>query len=101
MILVTQLIYLIEDQEKVFDEFERMAIPIIATYQGKLLLRIRPGEDSYIECHMDKPYEIHPVAFPHQGDFERLLKDEERQKYLHLKEKSIKEAILIQGTRLI
>jgi hypothetical protein len=32
MILITQLIYIIEGQEKVFDEFESIAIPIIQKY---------------------------------------------------------------------
>ena len=100
MILITQLIYIIDGQEKTFDEFESIAIPAILKYNGRLLLRIRPGEDNFIESHIDKPYEIHLVEFQHQQDFENFLKDEERKKFLHLKEQSIREAILIQGTKL-
>ena len=100
MILITQLIYIIDGQEKTFDEFESIAIPAILKYNGRLLLRIRPGEDNFIESHIDKPYEIHLVEFQHQQDFESFLKDEERKKFLHLKEQSIREAILIQGTKL-
>jgi len=100
MILITQLIYIIDGQEKVFDEFESIAIPTILKYNGRLLLRIRPKEDSFIESHIDKPYEIHIVEFQTQQDFENFLKDEERKKFLHLKEQSIKEAILIKGTKL-
>ncbi len=100
MILITQLIYIIDGQEKTFDEFESIAIPAILKYNGRLLLRIRPGEDNFIESHIDKPYEIHLVEFQHQQDFENFLKDEERKKFLHLKEQSIRDAILIQGTKL-
>ena len=100
MILITQLIYIIEGQEKTFDEFESIAIPTILKYNGRLLLRIRPTEDNFVESHIDKPYEIHLVEFQNQQDFESFLKDEERKKFLHLKEQSIKQAILIQGIRL-
>ena len=39
MLLITQLIYIIDGQEKVFDEFESIAIPTILKYNGRLLLR--------------------------------------------------------------
>ena len=61
MIFITQLIYIKNGQEKVFDEFENVAIPIIAKYNGRLLFRVRPRENDYIECSIDKPYEIHFV----------------------------------------
>ena len=44
MIYITQLIYIKQGQEEVFDEFESIAIPIISKYNGKLLFRIRPTE---------------------------------------------------------
>lgn len=100
MIFVTQLIYIIDGQEQIFDEFESIAIPAILKYNGRLLLRIRPSEDSFIENHMDKPYEIHLVEFDTQQDFDNFKQDEERRKFLHLKNQSIKASILIQGTKL-
>jgi uncharacterized protein (DUF1330 family) len=100
MIYITQLIYIIEGQEKIFDEFESIAIPTILKYNGKLLLRVRPTENNFIESHIEKPYEIHFVEFEAQQDFENFMKDEERKKFLHLKEQSIKTSILIQGTKL-
>ena len=100
MIYITQLIYIKPGQEKVFDEFEYVAIPIIAKYKGRLLMRIRPSEDSVIERWIDKPYEIHLVEFLNQQVFEEFMHDEERKKYLHLKEQSIKSSVLIQGTKL-
>jgi len=95
-----QLIYIKEGQENIFHQFEDMAIPIIAKYNGKLLFRVRPTKESFIEHHIDKPYEIHLVEFETEQDFENFKLDEERKKFLHLKERSIKTSILIQGTKL-
>jgi hypothetical protein len=100
MIYITQLIYLIEGQEHVFDQFEDIAIPIISRYNGRLLLRVRPNDNSFIEYQVDKPYEIHIVEFDREQDFENFRQDEQRKGFLHLKEKSIKASILIQGTKL-
>jgi len=100
MIYLTQLIYLLPGQEDIFNQFEDIAIPIISKYNGKLLLRVRPDDSAYIEHNMDKPYEIHFVSFDTEQDFENFKKDEERKKFLHLKEQSIKEVILIQGIKL-
>ena len=77
-----------------------IAIPTILKYSGRLTLRIRPEENSIIERNIEKPYEIHLVEFDTQEDFDNFKKDEERKKFLHLKEQSIKSTILIQGIKL-
>ncbi len=100
MIFITQLIYIIAGQEKTFNQFEDIAIPIISKYNGRLLLRVRPNDNSFIEHHIDKPYEIHFVEFDTEQDFENFKQDEERKKFLHLKEQSIKASILVQGRKL-
>ncbi len=100
MIYITQLVYIKEGQEKIFDEFEAVAIPTISKYNGKLLLRIRPEENDFIEHHIDKPYEIHLVEFDAEQDFKKFMNDEERKKFLHLKEQSIRSVILIKGIRI-
>ena len=100
MIYITQLIYLREGQEKTFHEFEDVAIPIIAKYNGRLLLRVRPQEYAFIENSIDKPYEIHLVEFDSEQDFENFKQDKDRMQFLHLKEQSVKTTILIQGTKL-
>ena len=100
MIYILQLIYIKDGQEEVFDQFEDIAIPIISKYNGRLLLRVRPTENSFIEHHIHKPYEIHFVEFDSEDDFKNFTFDEERKKFLHLKDQSIKASILIQGTRL-
>ena len=100
MIYFTQLIYINECQEQVFDEFEAVAIPAILKYNGRLLLRIRPDENSFIEHSIEKPYEIHFGEFDTEQDFENFIRDEDRKKFLHLKEQSVKASVLIRGTKL-
>lgn len=100
MIFITQLIYINEGQEAVFDEFEKIAIPAIAKYNGRLLFRVRPGDNAFIEHQVEKPYEIHLAEFAEEQDFENFKQDEERKKFLHLKEQSIKASIMYKGVRL-
>ena len=100
MIYITQLIYIKEGQEHVFNQFEDVAIPIIGKYNGKLLLRVRPGETAFIETWIDKPYEIHLVEFESEQDFKNFMVDEERKKFLHLKEQSIRSSVLYKGVKL-
>jgi len=100
MIYITQLVYIKQGQENVFHQFEEIAIPIISNYNGKLLLRIRPDEDSFIEHSIDKPYEVHLVEFGNEQDFINFMHDDERKKFLHLKEQSIQASILYKGIKL-
>lgn len=100
MFYITQLIYIRDGQEAVFDAFEAVAIPIISRYKGQLLLRLRPDAASIIESGMEVPYEIHLVGFETREDFEAFTTDPERKQFLHLKEQSIRSSILIEGSRL-
>jgi len=100
MIFITQLVYLKEGQENIFHQFEDIAIPRISKYNGRLLLWVRPTENTVIEHHVDRPYEIHLVEFDTEQDFENFKQDEERKKFLHLKDQSIKSLLLIKGTKL-
>jgi uncharacterized protein (DUF1330 family) len=100
MIFVTQLIYIKEGQEAIFDQFEAVAIPAIAKYNGQLLFRVRPADASFIEINMEKPYEIHLGSFPSEVDLENFMHDEDRQKFLHLKEQSIRSVMMIKGEKL-
>jgi uncharacterized protein (DUF1330 family) len=100
MIYLTQLIYIKEGQENIFHQFEDIAIPAIAKYNGRLLLRVRPDEHSIIEDNINRPYEIHLVEFNSEEDFENFKQDEERKKFLHLKEQSVQSILLIKGSKL-
>ena len=100
MIYITQLIYIKPGCEAVFHQFEDVAIPLIEKYNGKLLLRCRPDEASYVETNMGKPYEIHLVSFNSQQDFENFKLNPDRQAYLHLKDQSVERIVLIEGQML-
>jgi uncharacterized protein (DUF1330 family) len=100
MIYITQLIYIIDGQATTFDAFEAVAIPIIAKYNGRLLLRVRPSAANVIEQTIEMPYEIHLVEFDSDQDFENFKQDEERKQFLHLKEQSIKSVLMIKGERI-
>jgi len=100
MIFLTQLIYVKEGQEEVFHQFEEVAIPAISKYNGRLLLRVRPDDHAIIENNIGKPYEIHLVEFDDEQDFKNFSADEDRKKFIHLKEQSVKEVWLIKGTKL-
>jgi uncharacterized protein (DUF1330 family) len=98
MLYFTQLIYIKPGQEKVFDEFEAIAMPLIARYKGELILRLRPPASSLIEGSGSLPYEIHLVSFPAEEDFRAFAKDPERASFLHLKEASVERIVLIRGS---
>ncbi len=100
MIFLTQLIYIKKGEEDVFHQFENIAIPAISKYNGRLLIRVRPDDHSIIENNIEKPYEIHLVEFDSEQDFQNFNQDEERRKFLHLKEQSVKTVLLIKGTKL-
>jgi uncharacterized protein (DUF1330 family) len=100
MIFITQLVYIREGQEDIFHQFEEIAIPAILRYNGRLLLRMRPGGDSFIEHHIEKPYEIHLVEFADEQDFVNFTQDKTREQFLHLKEQSVKSVVLIKGIKL-
>ncbi len=97
---ITQLIYIKEGQEAIFNQFEDIAIPIISKYNGQLLLRVRPTEQNMIESSIEIPYEIHLVTFDSDADFQNFMQDEERKTFLHLKEQSIKSVLLIKGEKI-
>ena len=100
MIHLTQFIYIKPGKEAVFEAFEAVALPLMARYNGQLLLRIRPDASAFIEGEDSPPYEIHLVSFPAEKDFEAFGKDPERAAALHLKEESVARIVLIKGTAL-
>ncbi len=100
MIYITQLIYLKPGQEDIFNQFEKIAIPLIAKYNGKVQMRLQPHKSDIIESNIEVPYEIHLITFKSDSDFEQFMQDEERKKYLHLKEQSIRSVLLLKGNKI-
>ena len=100
MIYLTQLIYVKDGQEELFHQFEDIAIPAILRYNGRLLLRVRPEDNAFVETHIGKPYEVHLVEFEAEQDFLNFQKDDERRKFLHLKDQSVESVLLVKGVKL-
>ena len=97
MLYLTQLIYLRPGGEDLFNRFESVVLPLLAEHHGELLLRIRPEAGSFVETHIDQPYEIHLVSFESRQDFEQYAKNPVRQQYLPWKEQSVEKIVLIEG----
>jgi hypothetical protein len=94
------LLFVVEGKEDVFHEFEEKAIPILKDYNGKLLYRIRPTDDTFISSEGENPYEVHFLSFPSDEDFICFTRDKRRNEFLHLKEESVKSTLLIKGMKL-
>jgi hypothetical protein len=100
MLYYTQIIFIKEGKEAVFNDFEDHVLPLLNKYQGELLYRVRPTQNSVIISSLGYPYEIHLVSFKIRKDFEAYRDDPERLKYMPMKEESIEKALLIEGNLL-
>ena len=100
MILISQIIYIKEGAESVFDQFEAVAMPLISKHKGRVLFRMRTANAEMIEASIPKPYEIHLVEFEREEDLQLFMDDEERKKFLHLKEQAIQSVILIKEEKI-
>lgn len=97
MIYLTQLIYLHDGGEPAFLEFEDLVLPRMSLYGGELVLRLRPGAEAKIEGTGEAPYEIHVVRFETEDGLARYTHDDVRQRALHLKDRSVRQVVVIRG----
>jgi len=97
MIYITQIIHIKPGKEAAFLEFENFAIPLMEQYNGKLIHRIRPNKDTYIDGIADMPYEIHFISFASQNDLDNFMKDKRRNDFIHLKNESVKTSLTVIG----
>ena len=102
MLYFTQIIFIHPEKEAVFHEFENLALPILAKYNGRIIYRIRPNNETFIDYNSpeEKPYEIHFLSFDSEQDFQNFAQDNTRKDFLHLKEESISATLLVKGERL-
>lgn len=100
MIYLTLFIFVKEGKEHVFYEFEDLALPLLADYNGKLMYRIRPQKDAFITAEATIPHEIHFLSFDSEEDFSNFAKDKRRTSFLHLKKESIQSSFLVKGQKL-
>ena len=95
---VTQLVYVRAGHEAMFAEFEDHVLPLLTKYRGELLLRLRPDRGAHIAGSLDAPYEVHVVRFASRADLDAYAADEERRRWLHLKEQAVERTIMIEGS---
>jgi uncharacterized protein (DUF1330 family) len=100
MLYYTQLIFIKENQEQTFNLFEDKVLPLLKKYNGELIYRTKLDKNLVIESSIGTPYELHIITFATKEDFNAYKNDEERIRYLHLKETSIQKALLIEGVLL-
>jgi len=100
MIYITQMIFVKDGKEEVFHEFEDFAIPLMEKYSGRIIYRLRPTKDAYITSAEEQPYEIHFMSFDSDADLNNFMRDDERLKFIHLKDESIKSVFLVKGEEM-
>ena len=100
MIYITQLIFVKEGKEDKFLEFESHAIPLMERYNGKIIYRLRPSKDNFIDNDKEIPYEIHFISFDSEQDLIEFMKDNSRLNFINLKNESVKSTLLVKGKKL-
>jgi len=98
MIVLTQLIYVREDCQQVFQNFESIVLPLLTRYGGQLILRLRPDDASFVAGSAERPYEVHVVSFQSEEGLAGYMNDPQRQSVLHMKDASVRSSMLIKGT---
>ena len=100
MLYLTQLIFIKAGQEAKFHEFEDFAIPLMEKYNGRMIYRLRPGKESFVDAQKELPFEIHFLSFDSQTDLTNFMNDGSRLEFIHLKNESIKSTLLIKGEKM-
>ena len=96
--VLTQIIYLHPGKEAEFDAFEDVALAALPRHRGELLLRLRPALVATLAGSLAPPYEIHVVRFPDDDHLHRFLTDPLRLEVLHLRDASVRDAIVFRGS---
>src|SRR5687768_7090755 len=97
MIYLTQLVYVHEGREREFEAFEDVVLPLLASYRGELVLRLRPPPARFVAGPEEAPYEVHVVRFEDEADLAAYPSDAARLQALALKDASVTRVVLIKG----
>lgn len=93
------MIFVVEGKEETFNQFEDLAIPLLEDYKGLMIYRIKPEKKAFITACEETPYEIHFISFPDDSYFQSFMLDKKRQRFIHLKEESIRFSYLVKGKK--
>ncbi len=97
MLHLTQLVFVHPGKEAGLIAFEAAVIPLMAEHGGRMLYRIRPDREAFIDPEGEVPYEVHVITFPGEEDLQRFLSDERRGALLHMKAEAVRSTLLIKG----
>ena len=97
MIYITQLVFVHSGMEEQFLQFEDHVLPMMAEYSGKMLHRVRPKPDQFIDSEGEQPYEIHILTFDSTDQLFAFLTDPRRQDLLAMKTGAIRSSLTILG----
>ncbi len=61
------------------------------------MYRFRTKEDINFSFNKEMPNEIHLISFEPEEGFEKFMNNDDRKKYVHLKDESVKSVILMKG----
>jgi len=100
LIYITAFLFINEDEEDLYNQYESVVLPLLESYNGKLIYRIQPADENYIDAEEEKPFEIHFMSFESEDGFNSYLKDKKRLSFNHLKERSIKTSFIVKGEKL-
>jgi len=100
VIYLTQLVFVREGKEDLFNQFEDVAIPLMEEHQGRVLYRLRPDADAYVTSEDERPYEIHFLSFPSDDQLNAFMSDPRRLASAHLKDQSVRSTLLVRGVAL-
>lgn len=92
---ISIFLFVKEGKEEVFLNYESLVLPLLERHNGKLLYRIRPLKDQYINAPDEYPYEIHLVTFNSKNDFEKYKNDGERMKHAPLFRDSVLRVLMV------
>lgn len=101
MIFITQIIHAHPDKEKEYQEFEDFAAQLMLAYGGKIIHRIQPAKECFINHLSDTlPFEVNILSFPSEAKFMDYFNDTKRQEYIHLKNETIQPSFMLKGNKL-
>ncbi len=100
MIYITAFLFINEGKEGLYNQYESEVLPLLKNHKGKLIYRVKPNDDNYINAEEEKPFEIHFISFESEEGFKGFLNDEKRLSFNNLKEASIKTSFIVKGKAL-
>ncbi|TYA74051.1 DUF1330 domain-containing protein [Seonamhaeicola marinus] len=100
MIYITAFLFINDDKEDLYNQYESEVLPLLEIYNGKLIYRIKPSDADYINAEEEKPYEIHFISFENEAGFNGYLNNTKRLSFNNLKAQSIKTSFIVKGEKL-